>query len=84
MSRPVLTTRKSTIVRILVLGAAGLLGSGCSALPERSATALPCPPARLLVCDTFASERRCACSDTSRVDRQLGRASLQTAGPTAW
>ena len=84
MSTPRFELNKSTIVRIILIGGATWLSSACSTLPEPLAQAQACPPARTLVCDTFGSQSRCMCSDTSRVDRQLDRAGLPALGLNAW
>jgi len=84
MSHPLSALLKSTIVRFIILSAGMVVASGCSTLPRQAAHAEPCPPVRTLVCDTFGSETRCTCSDSSRVDRQLDRLGQTALGLSAW
>ena len=63
----------STLSLLLMLSACASTGAG------NAVGASVCPPERLLVCESFASERKCRCSDTSRVVR-----SLTAIGPSGW
>jgi len=84
MTNPLCAPLKSTIVRFIILGTSVIAASGCSTLPQQAVQAEPCPPVRTLVCDTFGSETRCTCSDSSRVGRQLDRLGQTALGLNAW
>jgi hypothetical protein len=77
--------KKSTIVLLLISTSAVVVTTGCSTLPRQASFATACPPTRAVVCETFGSERRCACEDRSRIDRQLDRFGHPTAlGLNTW
>ena len=64
--------RKHTNVRIILASSLLLALSACSTMETRTATNPGyCPATQTLMCETFAGEARCRCSDTSRVSRAL-------------
>jgi hypothetical protein len=68
-----LAPTKRTIVPFLTLTLGALIATGCSAVGPRTASTVPCPPARRLVCENFGPESRCQCSDAAAIDREIAR-----------
>ena len=76
MSIRELFSKNSTNVRVFMILLAALSAVGCAVTPAQVVDSASCPPARTLICDAFGTERRCRCSDSMRIDRNLERLGL--------